>query len=86
MELADQIETLQRNAKQYLKRIETLEEGRTLDVDSLTNIPNMSVLLPVISEIKTDLLLKFCPKDRMKDIETKLFSLEEVIARGPSRV
>jgi len=69
-----------------LKRIQTLEEGRTLDVESIANVPNMAALLPALSEIKTDLLLKFCPKDRVKDIESKLFTLEELVSRGPSKV
>lgn len=86
MDLAEQLETLQHNAKQYLKRIQTLEEGRTLDVDSLANVPNMAALLPALSEIKSDLLQKFCPKDQMKDIEKKLFAIEELVSRGPSIV
>jgi hypothetical protein len=42
----------------------------------------MAAILPALAEIKTDLLLKFCPKDRMKDIENKIFALEEITARG----
>ena len=38
MELSDAIESMQKNTKSYLKRIETLEEGRTLDVDSLAGV------------------------------------------------
>jgi len=77
MELCDAIESMQKNAKSYVKRIETLEEGRTLDVDSLAGVQNMAALLPALAEIKTDLLLKFCPKDRIKELENKIFALEE---------
>jgi hypothetical protein len=76
---------LQKNTKSYLKRIETLEEGRTLDVDSLSGIQNMAAILPALAEIKTDLLLKFCPKDRIKELENKIFTLEEQNRRGLSK-
>lgn len=77
MELSDAVEALLKNTKQYLKRIENLEEGRTLDVDSLAGIQNMAAILPALAEIKTDLMLKFCPKDRIKALETKISALEE---------
>ena len=45
----------------------------------------MAVILPALAEIKTDLLLKFCPKDRIKELENKIFALEESNARGLSK-
>jgi hypothetical protein len=45
----------------------------------------MAVILPALAEIKTDLLLKFCPKDRIKELENKIFVLEESNARGLSK-
>lgn len=40
----------------------------------------------MIADIKKDLLTYFCPKDQMKDIENKLFAMEEILSRGPSKV
>lgn len=37
----------------------------------------MGALIPVLAEIKTDLLLKFCPKDRIKDLENRINQLED---------
>ena len=61
--------------KKQTKRIDDLEQGRSLDIDSISELPSLQVLAPVLVEIKTDLMMKFATKALTKDIETKVEQL-----------